>query len=82
MIVPTIAVDDLFVTKSGIKSKHEITEEEVEDMSVLKGFAVRDVNSKALASNAAPGEGIDSNRYSESCVVRFVEWLVYSRVVL
>ena len=51
-------------------------------ISVLKVMAIRDSQSKALAAHAVPRKGVDPGRYSVACVVRFVEWLGYRRVIL
>ena len=81
-VVPIISFDYLFVTRRGVVGKCELKGEEQDDPTVLKVIAVRDSASRAITAHAVPQKGVDSDRFSVSCIVDFVLWLGYSKVIL
>lgn len=80
--IPVVAFDYVFITKRGVMVRKDLVEGEENDPAVLKILAVRDTLSKAIAAYGVPRKGVDQERYSVNCVVQFVLWLGYSRIIL
>ena len=81
-LIPVVAFDYLFITRRGVVGRQELVDGEEDDPTVLKVIAIRDSASKAITAHAVPRKGVDSQRFSVSCVVDFILWLGYCRVIL
>ena len=83
--VATVAFDYLFVTKKDVFTKGEWprwpTRAEVEE-NALKVLVVRDLKSRSCFAHAVPQKGIDESGFVVNCIVEYIAWLGYSRVIL
>ena len=87
-MVPVVAIDYFFLTEAGVqlRSELELTDEAVQEArakgEIVKCLAVRCLKFKVLFAHVVPCKGADENGIVADMVLREVEWLGHTRLIL
>ena len=82
--ISVVSFDYFFVTKNGAYTKQEwnLLAEDQKDPDHLKVLVVKDYLNKFIFAHAVERKGADDGGYIVECIVRDVQWLGYSKVIL
>ena len=91
--IPVVGLDYFYITDGGVKCRRELAQEETEDGeamlqeerkggSLVKCLIMRCFHGKAVFAHCIPYKGIGEDQYVTSLVVKNVEWLGYTRLIL
>ena len=79
--LPTLCFDYMFVSKKGVFTRDEWKLESAEAEGV-KVLVAREAVSKCVFAHAIPMKGVDPDRYSVDCLVKDIEWMGCTRVIM
>ena len=83
-----MAIDYFFLTEAGVqlRSELELTDEAVQEArangEIVKCLAIRCLKFKVLFAHVVPCKGADENGIVAYMVLRDVEWLGHTRLIL
>ncbi len=81
--LPVISFDYLLITKSGVFTKGEFTENELKDDDVLlKLLVVKDSMSKWIGAHVVSVKGVGADRYAAEKLRADVAWLGYREIIV
>ena len=78
--IPIVSLDYMFMSSRGVFERHEWQPAEGEKS--LKVLVARDSRSRSVFAHAVPCKGVDEKRFSVDEVVKDIEWLGYSKVIV
>ena len=87
-LIPVVAIDYFFLIEAGVKlrSELELTDEALQEArakgEIVKCLAVRCLKYKAVFAHVVPCKGADENGIVADMVLRDVEWLGHTRLIL
>lgn len=82
--IPTITFDYCFISKTGVYSREEwasmqASETETEGVKIL---VVREIVSRCTFAHVVQHKGVDDQGYAVSCLVKDIEWLGATKLML
>ena len=79
--IPTLAFDYCFLSKEGAFSRDEWARMP-EDAQGTKILVVREIVSKSTFAHVVKCNGVDDDRFAVDCLVKDVEWLGFTKIML
>ena len=79
--IPTLAFDYCFISKDGVHTRDE-WKAMPEDAAGVKVLVAREITTKCTFAHVVKCKGLDDERFAVDCLVRDVEWLGFSRIML
>ena len=79
--IATVVFDYCFLSKNGVYTREE-WESMPAEAEGAKILVVREIVSKCTFAHVVKSKGIDDDRYSVDCLVRDVEWMGHTRLML
>ena len=83
--IPTLAFDYCFISKTGVYSREEWVTLKANATTELEGvkiLVVREIVSRCTFAHVVQHKGVDDDGYAVSCLVKDIEWLGATKLML